>query len=117
MRSSAPPSMMQSTGQTSTHDLSLRSTQVSVMMYAIWLRKIHSSTGHLRHRQLHLDRWTFEGRRSATGPSRIGEAASSVDGKRRLVATVTSSWPSQDRRQRAGYSDRLAGFPGAPGSS
>src|SRR5579864_1388775 len=35
IRSSAPPSMMQSTGQTSTHDLSFRSTQVSVMMYAI----------------------------------------------------------------------------------
>src|SRR5229473_6566589 len=37
IRSSAPPSMMQSTGHTSTQDLSFRSTQVSVMMYAIAL--------------------------------------------------------------------------------
>src|SRR2546428_14114476 len=37
IRSSAPPSMMQSTGHTSTQDLSFRSTQVSVMMYAMAL--------------------------------------------------------------------------------
>src|SRR5713226_3803880 len=37
IRSSAPPSMMQSTGHTSTQDLSFKSTQVSVMMYAIGL--------------------------------------------------------------------------------